>query len=174
MALFTPTEVAAAVVLYTLDGHEVLDNFRADWSAYLSLPDDPESAETFLRVIKRLDGTILSSSSDHSRRIRIGVRDPSVIDYMAGYVAQRPEVVRTILRTATSMHQVEYLWRGAAAARTRRGRHPVSPEVNAVMHRTLRPEVDDLAAAVDRRGATAAPSLATSSTEPRPTTPPWP
>jgi hypothetical protein len=147
--VFTPAEVAAAVVLYTLDGHEMLDNFRADWSAYLSLPDDPESARTFLRVIRRLDGTILSTSNDYGR-IRIGVRDPSVIDYMAGYVAQRPEVVRTILRTATSTHQVEYLWRSALTEHPRRGRHSVSPEVNAAMRATLRAEVDDLAAAVHR------------------------
>lgn len=109
------SEVQLLEVLFPLPNNTILTDVYTAWLGYTGRSDSTESNRMFRRSIKTLDATMVHVSLRGSSPC-LSYHNPSVRDYMRGYISERPNVLAETIEKAVFFEQISGIWNASESA----------------------------------------------------------
>jgi hypothetical protein len=140
--VLTADERALILVLYTANRRAMYDRVNIAWRAHLRLNTSADSDRRFRRAVHRLSSTMVRIA-DAPNGQYVAFHNPSIRDFLHGYLSGNREVLGSLFETAVYSDQLTTLWSTATG-------RPHSDE----LHTTVKDVSDKLRNAVVWIGAT--------------------
>jgi len=103
-----PSQVTLLQAIYSV-GAANIGPLRTAWQSLAGARDEHFPEDEFRKSLSVLDGTLVQIF-DRDGVVRIVVANPSINDFMADYLAHRPDALAALLRSAIYYEQVRSLW----------------------------------------------------------------
>ncbi|RSM78103.1 hypothetical protein DL991_18645 [Amycolatopsis sp. WAC 01375] len=103
--------LALVLTLYTANRSADHDRLRDAWRAHAGLSVTSAADRRFRRSLRRLEPVIAKFSEGQGGRVEFS--NPSVVDFLHGYVARHPELIGTLCDSAVYLDQLLTVWMAA-------------------------------------------------------------
>ena len=103
--------LALVLTLYTANRSADYDRLREAWCAHLGLAATSDADRRFRRSLRRLEPVIAKFSEGRAGRVEFS--NPSIVDFLHGYLEAHPDLLGTLCDSAVYLDQLVTVWTAA-------------------------------------------------------------